>query len=32
MWDRTIDNQLELNKEITRNFFEVFRQLKVGSR
>lgn len=31
MWDQTIDKQLELNKEITRNFFEVIRQIKVGS-
>ena len=32
VWDASIDQQLEMHKEIARNFFEMFRQLKMGSR
>jgi hypothetical protein len=31
IWQNSIDKQLEMNKEIAKNFFELFRQLKVGS-
>jgi hypothetical protein len=31
IWHSSIDKQLELHKEIAKNFFELFRQLKVGS-
>jgi hypothetical protein len=31
IWHSSIDKQLEMNKEIAKNFFELFRQLKVGS-
>lgn len=31
IWHNSIDKQLEMNKEIARNFFDLFRQLKVGS-
>jgi regulator of replication initiation timing len=31
IWHNSIDKQLEMNKEIAKNFFELFRQLKVGS-
>ena len=31
IWHSIIDKQLEMNKEIAKNFFELFRQLKVGS-
>ncbi|HXX33368.1 MAG TPA: hypothetical protein VEM15_02740 [Thermodesulfobacteriota bacterium] len=31
IWHGIIDKQLEMNKEIAKNFFELFRQLKVGS-
>jgi hypothetical protein len=31
IWQDSIDKQLEMNKEIAKNFFELFRQLKVGS-
>lgn len=32
IWDASIDQQLDMHKEIAKNFFEMFRQLKVGSR
>jgi hypothetical protein len=31
IWHGIIDKQLETNKEIAKNFFELFRQLKLGS-
>lgn len=31
IWHGIIDKQLETNKEVAKNFFELFRQLKVGS-
>lgn len=31
IWHKSIDKQLELNKEISKNFFELFRMLKVSS-
>jgi len=31
IWHKSIDKQLEVNKEISKNFFELFRMLKVGS-
>jgi hypothetical protein len=31
IWLTTIDKQLETHKEIAKNFFEMFRQLKVGT-
>lgn len=31
IWHSSIDKQLEMNKEIAKDFFELFRQLKVGS-
>jgi len=31
IWHGIIDKQLETNKEIAKNFFELFRQLKIGS-
>ena len=31
IWRSIIDRQLDMNKEIAKNFFELFRQLKVGS-
>ena len=31
IWNGIIDKQLEANKEIAKNFFELFRQLKLGS-
>ena len=31
IWHRSIDKQLEVNKEIAKNFFEIFRMLKVGA-
>jgi hypothetical protein len=31
LWHDIIDKQLDMNKEISKNFFELFRQLKVGS-
>lgn len=31
IWHGIIDKQLEANKEIAKNFFELFRQLKLGS-
>jgi len=31
IWHESIDKQLDLHKEIAKNFFEIFRQLKVGS-
>ncbi len=31
IWQSSIDKQLEAHKEIAKNFFELFRQLKVGS-
>ena len=30
IWHGSIDKQLELNQGVAKNFFEVFRQLKVG--
>jgi regulator of replication initiation timing len=30
IWDSSIDKQLEVNKEIAKNFFELFRMLKGG--
>ena len=30
IWHNSIDKQLELNQGFANNFFEVFRQLKVG--
>jgi len=30
IWHSSIDKQLEVNKEIAKNFFELFRMLKVG--
>jgi hypothetical protein len=30
IWQDTIDKQLDVNKEIAKNFFELFRMLKVG--
>ncbi len=32
VWDESIDRQLEAHTEIAKNFFEMFRHLKVGSR
>ncbi len=32
IWDSAIDRQLEVHREIAKSFFEMFRQLKVGSR
>jgi regulator of replication initiation timing len=31
IWDSSIDKQLEVNKEIAKNFFELFRMLKGGT-
>jgi len=31
IWHKSIDKQLEINKEIAKNFFEIFRILKVSS-
>jgi hypothetical protein len=31
IWHKSIDKQLEVNKEIAKNFFEIFRMLKVGT-
>ena len=31
IWHKSIDKQLEVNKEIAKNFFELFRMLKVSS-
>ena len=31
IWNKSIDKQLEVNKDISKNFFELFRILKVGS-
>jgi hypothetical protein len=31
IWQKSIDKQLEVNKEIAKNFFEIFRMLKVGT-
>jgi hypothetical protein len=31
IWHGIIDKQLEANKEVAKNFFELFRQLKLGS-
>ena len=31
IWHKSIDKQLEVNKDIAKNFFELFRMLKVGS-
>ncbi len=31
IWHKSIDKQLEVNKEISKNFFELFRMLKVSS-
>jgi len=31
IWHKSIDKQLEVNKEIAKNFFEIFRMLKVSS-
>lgn len=31
IWHSSIDKQLEMNKEFAKNFFDLFRQLKVGS-
>jgi hypothetical protein len=31
IWHDSIDKQLEMNKDIAKDFFELFRQLKVGS-
>ena len=31
IWHRSIDKQLEVNKEFAKNFFEIFRMLKVGA-
>lgn len=31
IWHGIIDKQLEVNKDVAKNFFELFRQLKVGS-
>jgi hypothetical protein len=31
IWHGSIDKQIELNQGLAKNFFEVFRQLKVGS-
>jgi len=31
IWHSSIDKQFEVNKEIAKNFFELFRELKVGS-
>ena len=31
IWHKSIDKQLEVNKEIAKNFFEIFRMLKVGA-
>jgi hypothetical protein len=30
IWHKSVDKQLEINKEFAKNFFEVFRMLKVG--
>ena len=30
IWQSSIDKQLEVHKEIAKNFYELFRQLKVG--
>jgi hypothetical protein len=32
VWDASIDRQLEAHREIAKNFFEMFRQMKVGAR
>ncbi len=32
IWHDSIEKQLDLHKEIAKNFFEIFRQLKVGSK
>jgi len=31
IWHKSIDKQLEVNKEIAKNFFELFRMLKVST-
>ena len=31
IWHESIDKQLEINKEISKNFFELFRMLKISS-
>ena len=31
IWHKSIDKQLEVNKEISKNFFELFRMLKVST-
>lgn len=31
IWHDSIDKQLEINKEISKNFFELFRMLKISS-
>jgi len=32
IWQKSVDKQLELNKEISKNFFDIFRMLKVGAK
>ena len=32
IWQKSIDKQLESNKEIAKNFFDLFRMLKVGAK
>ncbi len=32
IWETSIDKQLDMHKEIAKNFFEMFRQLKAGAR
>ena len=31
IWHKSVDKQLEVNKEVAKNFFEIFRMLKVGT-
>jgi regulator of replication initiation timing len=32
VWQKSIDKQLEINKEVSKNFFDLFRMLKVGTK
>jgi hypothetical protein len=32
LWQKSVDKQLEINKEVSKNFFDLFRMLKVGSK
>lgn len=32
IWETSIDKQLDMHKEVAKNFFEMFRQLKAGAR